>query len=376
MTVNQLHVQNYRNISRISLIPDPLLTVIAGDNGQGKTNFLESIWLLTGSKSFRSSKDFELVSEGQPMAAVEGIVEDLNTDKSDDNLDLSADNNSYKKEIKIQIYSREGERKGRFAKVNGVDFGRAAAIAGQFTAVVFEPGHLSLVKGSPEGRRKFLDAALCQLYPGYLAILRRFAKALSQKNALLRRHMDYPDAHSILDAYDAEIVTSGEEITKRRREYLHYVGHDAENFYTDLTQKREKLEIRFQPCCEEGKLSDLLRNRRANDLRAGFSTAGPQREDFEAIVNGRSARVFGSQGQQRSVVLSLKLAEAARVKQVTGDHPVMLLDDVLSELDTERQSYLLGEMEGKQTFVTTCDEGAYQRAGGKIVRIKSGIIID
>lgn len=368
MKLNKLHVQNFRNIQEEILVPDSLLTIIAGDNGQGKTNLLESIWLLTGSKSFRSSKDMELIEQGFAYSKIAGIIEENDGDNTGEN--------SFNKEINIHICTGKETKKGRFAKVNGVDFGRAAAIAGIFTAVVFEPDHLSLVKSGPEGRRRFLDAALCQLYPGYLGILRRFTKALSQKNALLRKYFTYPDADSILDAYDAAIVASGEEITKRRREYLSIVGNEAENFYSDLTQNKEKLEIRFMPSCDEGKLADLLQSRRSNDIRAGYSTAGPQREDFEAIVNGRSARNFGSQGQQRSVVLSLKLAEAVRVKQVTGNHPVMLLDDVLSELDTERQSYLLGKMEGKQTFVTTCDEGAYRRAGGKIVRIKNGIVVE
>lgn len=372
MNVSFLHVRNFRNIKEIEFDPDALLTIISGENGQGKTNLLESIWLLTGSKSFRSSKDYELVQEGMQRAEIRGKITENNRINSSDNIDLKEDLPGYKKEIEILIYSKEAERRGRYAKINGVDYGRATTIAGNFTAVVFEPGHLSLVKGSPEGRRRFLDAALCQLYPGYISTLRRFARALSQKNALLKRHWEYPDADSILDAYDAELVSSGEEITKRRREYLDVVGKEAENFYADLAQRKEKLEIRFLPCCNAGELADLLKAKRSNDLRAGFSTSGPQREDFEAIVNERSARTYGSQGQQRSVVLSLKLAEAARVKQVTGDHPVMLLDDVLSELDGGRQEYLLGKMEGKQTFVTTCDERAYNKTGGKSVQIQAG----
>lgn len=359
MRLESLLVQNCRNIEEIYFTPDPELTVIAGKNGQGKTNLLECIWLLTGSKSFRGSKDIELVKRGKLFGRIEG---DTVTDQKQNAIELI-------------IAGSESHKKGRKAKINGVDYGRATSIAGTFTAVVFDPGHLTLIKGGPEGRRKFLDAALCQLYPGYIGILRRFTRALSQKNALLKKYYQTPDADGILDVFDTEIAITGEEISRRRKEYLSIAGPAAENFYAEISDGAEVLTLSYLENCEQGGLFSLLREKRHVDIRVGFSTSGPQREDFEALLNNQSVRIFGSQGQQRSVVLSLKLAEAAHAKEISGEHPVLLLDDVLSELDEKRQAYLLSRIHGKQSFVTTCDPSAFGRAGGKVITLEKGELL-
>lgn len=357
MRLDHLQIMNCRNIENQELTPDAELTVISGRNGQGKTNLLECIWLLTGSKSFRGAKDMDLVRRDEEFGRVQGRV--------------LAD--EQEKEIEIVIAGPASTKKGRSAKVNGVPYGRATGIAGTFTAVVFDPGHLSLIKAGPEGRRRFVDAALCQLYPGYVGTLRHYTRTLAQRNALLKQYLFINDAEEQLAGFDEQLAVAGEEITHRRAEYLALVGPIAQSIYTELSGGAEKLDISFAPC-ETGELAALLRASRPVDIRAGFSTTGPHREDFEVNVNDTSARTFGSQGQQRSAVLALKLAEAAVAKQVTGEHPVMLLDDVLSELDEARQSYLLSRMSGKQTFVTTCDSAAFSRTAGKIVVVKAGMI--
>lgn len=359
MNLHSIEVQNFRNITEAELFADPILTVIAGENGQGKTNLLESIWLLTGSKSFRGAKDMDLVKQGEDFSRISGKTE--TTEKTN--------------QIELLVSSPTSGKRGRSAKVNGVDYGRATAIAGIFTAVVFHPGHLRLVQGGPEGRRKFLDAALCQLYPNYINLYRRFTRALTQKNAVLKKYYSIPDADSLLDAFDEEMIVTGEEISNRRSDYLAMAGPFATQLYAELSQKAETLEIVFFPCAEKGSLAQAIRKARSTDIRAGFCTVGPHREDFETYINEKSARVYGSQGQQRSAVLCLKLAEAACANEVTGEHPVMLLDDVLSELDEKRQGYLLNRMQGKQTFVTTCDISAFGRTAGKIIEVENGKII-
>lgn len=364
MKLETLRVENCRNIKEAQLQPDEGLTVIAGENGQGKTNLLECIYLLTGGKSFRGSKDMHLVRNGQPFGKVNG----------------KSSNGERESNIEITIEGAESTRRGRFASINGVDYGRATAIAGIFTAVVFEPGHLSLVKSGPEGRRKFLDAALCQLYPGYIGILRRFTRAVTQKNALLKKYYETADANSILDVFDAEIAQSGSEISRRRAEYLAKAGPAAECFYAELSSEAEKMQIIYQPSfnLEEGEngLAKVLEHNRSTDIRAGFCTKGPQREDFEVLLNGESTRMFGSQGQQRSAVLALKLAESETAFKITSQRPVLLLDDVLSELDEGRQSYLLKKMGDGQSFVTTCDATAFSRAAGKVVKVKNGEVFN
>ena len=359
MKLNSLELSLFRNIEKATLVPHEQLTIIAGENGQGKTNLLESIFLLTGSKSFRACKDVDLVRRGETQSLLSAEV----------------DAGGRTQKIDITVYGVGAAKRGRFAKVNGVDYGRATTIAGTFTAVVFAPGHLSLVKGGPEGRRRFLDAALCQLYPGYLSVLRRFSKALTQKNALLKKYRETSNAEMLLDVFDEELAQTGLEMNKKRSAYLQAAGPMAEEYYAQLSKGRERLEIQFLPCCGDGEIQKLLLKSRERDLRAGFSTVGPHREDFETRIDGQSARVFGSQGQQRSAVLSLKLAEAAQAKQVSGEHPAMLLDDVLSELDETRQSFLLSGMQGKQNFLTTCDPSLLKNSEGKVVKMEKGQIL-
>ena len=321
MRLLSLEVENYRNIASASLTPGRELTVICGNNGQGKTNLLEAIWLLTGGKSFRGGKDAELVRRGEPFALLKAST-------------LRAQQEEQETEepnrVRLTVGTPDSPRPGRTASVNGGAVKRAASLAGSFPAVVFDPGHLSLVKGAPEGRRKFLDAALCQLYPGYLTIYRRYIRALQQKNALLRR-----------------------SVNGAARPYA---------------EKRALLEVL------NVELAQLLRQKMPEELRAGQSLCGPHREDLELLLDGQPAKVYASQGQQRSVVLSLKMAEAAAAASITGEHPVLLLDDVLSELDDGRKQYLLTRMREKQTFVTSCDDTAFLRTDGEVYRMNGGVL--
>ena len=211
MRLLSLEVTNYRNIASASLTPGRELTVICGNNGQGKTNLLEAIWLLTGGKSFRGGKDAELVRRGEPFAVLEAST--LRAQQEEQEPDEP-------NRVRLTVGTPDSQRPGRYASVNGAAPRRAAGLAGSFPAVVFDPGHLSLVKGAPEGRRKFLDAALCQLYPGYLTVYRRYLRALQQKNALLRRspagqERPYAEKMALLEVLNTELAAQGEAIQQR-----------------------------------------------------------------------------------------------------------------------------------------------------------------
>ena len=359
MRLLSLTVADYRNIQTASLAPGRELTVICGDNGQGKTNLLEAVWLLTGGKSFRGGKDAELVRRGADFAVLEGVVE-----AEDGRQDT----------LRILIGAPESSRPGRTAKLNGVEKGRATNLAGLFTAVVFDPGHLSLVKGAPEGRRKFIDAALCQLYPGYLTVYRRYVRVLAQKNSLLRNYREGNAAENadVLTALNAQLAAAGEEIQRRRREYLELMAPLAQHNYAELSRGAEEMRLEYAAQFEPGGFAALLEANRQKEIYAGSSLYGPHREDLTILLDGEPAKVYASQGQQRSCVLSLKLAEAAAAAQITGEHPVMLLDDVLSELDEHRRSYLLTRMREKQTFVTACDDTAFLRTDGEVYTMRAG----
>ena len=359
MRLLSLQAVQYRNIEQATLIPGRELTVICGNNGQGKTNLLEAVWLLTGGKSFRGGKDAELIKRGAPFAALDAVTQ------RDDGVEST---------VRITVGPPGSEKPGRRARVNDVDRGRAASIAGGFPAVVFDPGHLSLVKGSPDGRRKFLDAALCQMYPGYLAVYRRYSRAMTQKNALLKKYEITTGAADILEALNCELAARGEEIQRRRLAYLELLGPFAVENYARLSHGAETLALAYEPIFEPGSLLEVLHQHRGDEIRAGMSLYGPHREDFEITLDGHSAKVYASQGQQRSAVLSLKLAEAACVKEITGQWPVMLLDDVLSELDESRKAYLLTRMEEKQTFVTSCDDADFLKTDGVIYRMDGGVL--
>ncbi len=363
MRLDRLELTDFRNIVHATLTPAPQLTVLCGANGQGKTNLLEAIWLLTGGKSFRGAKDAELIRRDQPFSVLEAAFEAGGRDQ----------------QLRLTVGAKGTPRPGRTARLNGADRGRAASIAGTFTAVAFDPNHLSLVKGGPEGRRHFLDAALCQLYPGYLAAARRYARVTAQKNALLKAYEITPGAEMLLDTYNQAQAQYGSEVMRRRAEYMARLAPAAAANYRDISSGAERLEIRYKPCCEPGDpalLAAKLAEMRSAEIRAGFCLTGPHREDLEIFIDGQPGKVFGSQGQQRSAVLSMKLAEASVAGEVLGEHPVMLLDDVLSELDDARQTYLLTRIEDKQTFVTTCDSAAFARTNGKLVFVTSGEVTE
>ena len=361
MRLTHLEVTDHRNIAHAELHPDPHLTVLCGPNGQGKTNLLEAVWLLTGGKSFRGSKDAELIRRGCDFSVIEGAFETQDVEKS----------------IRLTVGSRQSQRPGRTGKLNGADVGRAAALAGNFRAVVFEPDLLGLVKGGPDGRRRFMDSALCQVYRPYLVALRRYMRLTAQKNALLKSYDITPNGNMLLDTYDEQLAEYGALIMEHRCKFLAAAAPIAAQNYRDISHGAEVLALNYQMCTAAptaAALTEKMRAMRSAELRAGFCLAGPHREDLEILLDGQPARVFGSQGQQRSCVLAMKLAEATVVGDLFGEHPVLLLDDVLSELDDERQTYLLTRMGEHQTIVTTCDTAAFARTNGKIVMVKGGVV--
>lgn len=359
MILKALEVENYRNIPAARFEPGRELTVICGKNGQGKTNLLEAVWLLTGGKSFRGAKDAELIRENAGYAVAEGETQ------------------GFGKESRIRVFvgGQPGARKARTVRVNGVDYGRAANAAGTFTAVVFDPGHLSLVKGSPEGRRRFLDAALCQLYPGYVTLLRQYSRLVTQKNALLKSYWQTPDANGLLDVFDEKLAESGAAVSAKRQEYLALIEPEITGTYRDIASGQRNAGHSVRAVFRAGKgpcaraAGKPGAGHRGRLLYGGTSPGG-----FFHFHRRPAAKVFASQGQQRSAVLSLKLAEAAGAQKITGEHPVMLLDDVLSELDETRQSYLLSRMEHRQTIVTACDPDLFRRTSGRVYRMEGGIL--
>src|SRR5699024_3892210 len=268
MRLASLNLENYRNIAAASLVPGPELTVICGNNGQGKTNLLEAVWLLTGGKSFRGGKDGELIRRGAEYAALEAAtVEDSGKEN----------------EIRLTVGAAGAGRPGRYAVRNGAPPRRASSLAGSFPAVVFDPGHLSLVTGPPDGRRRYLDAALCQLYPGYLTLYRRYGRILQQKNSLRRRcpvgqERPLREKPGLVQVLSVARAARGEESRARRRPYLGRRARGASENYREHSRGAERLETGYEAQFEPGRLAACLAARRDEEVRAGQSLCGPHRE--------------------------------------------------------------------------------------------------
>lgn len=362
MIVNRLDMDGFRNLSAGCFLPETGVNIIYGDNAQGKTNLLEALWLFTGGRSFRGAKDAELPGFGRENAAL--------------SLEFEAFDRRQQAQIAIE--------KRRSAVLNGVPQGSASKLAGVFCAVVFSPSHLSLVRDGPEGRRKFIDAAVCQLRPGYIRTYTAFSRALAQRNALLKVLRKTGGGAEELDVWDQRLAETGARVITARHQYCRRLEPVAAAIYDGLSGGREKLQVGYASAVgydgddavqAAGCILAALRDSRQADMAAGFSTTGPHRDDLITQINGLSARQYGSQGQQRSAVLALKLAEASLLKEVSGEQPVALLDDVMSELDVSRQDYIFNHIHGWQVFITCCEPAAVLRlSGGGMFHVKRGVI--
>ena len=361
MRVTELTFEGFRNLHPGRWQPDEGVNILYGDNAQGKTNLLEACWLFTGGRSFRGAKDAEMVQFGAEGAK----------------LAMTFEAGGREQEASITIRQR------RSVTLNGVSLPSASKLAGTFCGVVFSPAHLSLIKDGPEGRRRFIDAAYCQLKPAYVGALTEFHTALTQRNAFLKQSKELGGCDSeLLDLWDHTLAAAAARLTAARQHYVRRLEPIACGIYDGLSSGRERLSIRWDTPIAEGTLPEMaaqwleaLRQARRADLAVGFSTVGPHREDLTVLIQDQVARSYGSQGQQRSAVLALKLAEATLLQEVTGEKPVAFLDDVMSELDTSRQDYILNHIDGWQVFITCCEPStALRNSAAKVFSIKQGVI--
>ena len=362
MRISRLHLEQFRNIESLSVFPCETVNIIYGDNAQGKTNLLEAIWLLSGAKSFRGAKDADLIRFGESRALIESDFFCAGRQQTS----------------KIQL---EGKKT---AWLNDIRQDSITAFAGIFTTVVFSPSHLGLVKDGPAGRRKFLDTSICQITPRYIGMIGQYQRILLQRNTLLK-DISYASALlDTLDIWDEKLSALGGVIIRMRMEYTRRLQKEAEDIYKGISMERDSFSLDYRPFelpVQEGQtqreISSLLLEKmmqnRSEDLRSGSTGIGPHRDDLEISINGRSVRSFGSQGQQRSSVLALKLAESRCIGDILGERPVILLDDVMSELDQNRREYLLNHLTGSQIFITCCDKGYFSRLeGGRVFRMEHG----
>ncbi|MDR0898079.1 MAG: DNA replication/repair protein RecF [Oscillospiraceae bacterium] len=338
MRVQTLRLHQFRNYESACLRPAPGVTVLHGANAQGKTNLIEALYLCCVGRSHRTRKDAELVRWGEAAARAEVEAERLDGPHA----------------VAVTISPSQARKKQ--VRINGTPVQRLGEMMGHLNAVLFSPEDLRLVKDGPEGRRRFLDMEMSQLQPAYFYALQRYARALAQRNGLLRQLGGAgasPALTDTLDAWDEQLAHFGGQIAQRRRVYMEHLSERARAIHAELSGGQEDLRLSYGTAVpNEAGLLAQLQSRRAEDLRRGSTGAGPHRDDFQILINGHEARAFASQGQQRTIALALKLSELDVMREALGEWPVLLLDDVMSELDAARRRMLVGRMEKVQTIIT------------------------
>ena len=359
MIARSIYTENFRNLSPASIEFTDGVNVICGENGQGKTNLLEALCLFTGVRSFRGAKNNELIAKGEKFARME--------------LQFHAE----KRDQTAQLVITDKKQ----ATLNGVKLAAATGFIGKFCAVVFSPDHMGLVKGGSADRRKFLDGAISQQYPAYPRLLVEYNRILAQRNAFLKKSVSAEGFEPMLEIWDENLSRTGAKIACKRAEYINRLCGKTEEIFDGISSGRERISLRYQcgffrPESEKetaGALRKQLETHRASDLMQGCTNYGCHRADLVISVNDMSARSFASQGQKRSCVLALKLAEAALLEEAVGERPIAVLDDVMSELDGLRQDYLMNHMDGWQVFISCCDPHTVKGLDrGRIITVEHG----
>lgn len=332
MILKSVALSHFRNYDDLYMEFDKGTNILYGDNAQGKTNVLESIYVSGTTKSHKGSKDKELIQFGQEEAHIRTIVEKGGLD------------------YQIDMHIKKNRSKG--IAINRIPIKKAAELFGILNIVFFSPEDLNIIKNGPSERRRFLDFELCQLDKIYLYNLTKYNKVLNQRNKLLKDIYFRPELKDTLSVWDMQLIDYGTKIIAARKEFVHQLNQIVYGIHKNISGEREELVLRYEPDIEEDHFAQELERCREKDLKFGLTSVGPHRDDMCFLIKDIDIRKFGSQGQQRSCALSLKLSEIELVKKSIRETPVLILDDVLSELDSNRQNYLLNSIHDIQTLIT------------------------
>ena len=387
MKINSIILENFRNYKNLELVFDEKRNIIVGENAQGKTNLVEAIYLTAFARSFRTSNSADLIMFGEQSGRV-------STDITSEDID---------KNINIQIRS-DGKK---MIKKDGKVIRKTTELLNNVVVIIFSPDDLRIIKDSPERRRSFINREISQIRPRYYEVFKRYNDALRQKNAILKGYFNikkktftradnlslndvnpYDNSRQyneeMLDVFDRQLADNGYEIIRYRKEFVEMLSQEAGEIMNKISGGREDLKIEYKTACDfitgtQGReiLYSQFYHNRDKDIYNGYATIGPHRDDLEFYINGKDAKKFGSQGQQRTIALSLKLAEIRIARQLLDESPVLLLDDVLSELDLERQRFLVSEIDDVQLFITSAElneEVIRDLRGGTLFRVENGTI--
>ena len=332
MIIESMELQHYRNYPALQISFDPGTNIFYGDNAQGKTNALEAVYVCCTTKSHRASRDKDLIRFGQEEAHIK--------------LQVKKDNVPYR----IDMHLKKNKPKG--IAVNGIPIRKASELFGIANVVFFSPEDLNIIKNGPSERRRFLDLELCQVNKLYVHALVNYNKILMQRNKCLKDLSFRPEYESTLEIWDEQLVRYGLPLMEYRKQFIDQLNRLIEVVHGKLTGKKEHLVLSYEPNVQPEEFSAVLMKNRESDKKQKTTLSGPHRDDMSFFINQIDIRKFGSQGQQRSAALSLKLSEIELVRELIHDYPILLLDDVLSELDPGRQNHLLNSINHIQTMIT------------------------
>lgn len=344
MYISRIYLKNFRNYQEQAVSLNEKVNIIYGKNAQGKTNLLESIFLCSTGRSHRTSKDYELIKEGQHSYSVkiEGVRDDI--------------------PFNIGIYFEKDGRKN--ITINNLKVKKLGELMGVLNTVIFSPEDLQIIKRGPGERRRFLDILICQTHPAYFYKLQTYMRIVKQKNSLLRKYDIKSDNEDLLDVFNIKLAETGSEIILEREKFISDIREKLKENHAKLTKNKEKIEIKYissagRKCENQDEFLKVLKNNKKKEIRNCACMYGPHRDDLEFFINGSDLKTYGSQGQQRTAVLSLKLTEIDIIREMTGFSPVLLLDDVMSELDISRKRYLLENIKTRQTIITGTEKRSY-----------------
>lgn len=360
MKIESIRLKNFRNYDHILLNLSEKVNIFVGKNAQGKTNLLESIYFCALGKSFKVVKDKDVIKWGRENASIEIISQ-----------------NKFRKQ-KIEIYFSNNIKKT--IKINNISIRKVGELLGEMPVVFFSPDELRLIKESPDERRRFMNINISQTNKRYFYLLQRYEKVIANRNKLLKNTKDFEILKDMIEIWDKSLVEIAEKISIEREKFVNDISPFAEKAHLYLSDGKEILKIRYKGF-EKGKLdfkTSMLKQLSKNlekDFKLGYTSIGPHRDDIEIYLNDIEVKNFGSQGQQRTAALSLKLAELEIMKEKTGEYPILLLDDVFSELDEERRVKLLKFTSRTQTFIT-CTDFNYRMSDCKKFEIREGTLIN
>ena len=358
MYIQSLELKNYRNYDRLIIEFSSGTNILYGDNAQGKTNILEAVYLGATTKSHRGSKDKEIIrfGENESHIRIHLMKQDIGH--------------------QIDMHLKKSRTKG--AAIDRIPIKRSSDLLGFVPVIFFSPEDLSIIKNGPSERRKFLDIELSQLEKMYLHQLSSYNRVMAQRNNLLKQLAYQRELLDTLDSWDLQLVKYGSEVIRYRQKFIEDLNEIIREIHKNLTGKKEKIVLKYDYSVNYDEFLTVLQRKREIDLKYASTGAGPHRDDIEFLVNGIDIRKFGSQGQQRTAALSLKLAQIELVKRQTGETPILLLDDVLSELDSSRKNYLLDSITDIQTLITCTGLEEFINSHlqiDKMFQVKSGKIV-